>query len=69
MYDPREQFRFQHHKLFWISMGAAYVLGKLLIFWYIILILIVLPLVGKAFEKFISEKYDILQSRFLLLRC
>ncbi|TCW35336.1 hypothetical protein EDC32_10848 [Laceyella sacchari] len=46
-----KEFRFKHHKLFWISVGAAYAAAVTLMFWYIILIPIVLALVGKAFAK------------------
>jgi hypothetical protein len=46
-----KEFRFKHHKLFWIGVGAAYAVGVTLMFWYIILIPIVLALAGKVFAK------------------
>jgi hypothetical protein len=46
-----QQYKFKHHKWFWLGVGAAYAAAVTLMFWYIILIPIVLALVGKAFAK------------------
>jgi hypothetical protein len=51
-----KELRFKHHKWFWLGVGAAYAAGIALMFWYIILLLIALALVGKVFAKAVFRK-------------
>jgi hypothetical protein len=65
VYDPREHFPVQTPQVVLDRRGDACVLGEFFIFWYILLILVVLPLVDEVFGKnVLSEKCY--KFRFLL---
>jgi len=51
-----KEFRFKHHKVFWICVGVAYALAIFFIVWYFILIFAVLYLGGKLLGKMPLKK-------------